>query len=373
MPCDCFTGLFNRLSRVAPVEDAANTEAHASPEKNEMGKQVGSASPLKGLRNSNVDATDTCRYYCPLCMMYFECVFEAKCCGHTVCDECAMEFNKSVNKDVTATPTTGEATQADKDADASVACDAEQSIPLTPRKTSSQRLEVECPFCRHEGLEMKLITPGEAGNHLRNYDDSPAASREETPMRANAGRGMAKPSPLKVGDSFEKMKAKMVPFQGPPPGERPPLPPRSTGNIGKVASASENQGEDSLPHEVNATPMRDIGGQRLGLSTPRHEVSDDVSLLAPRLRQGADLAPSVPSEGDAAQSGRASTPIAEQNNYTDTPRQDQASAQPVTPGQDGDLPNTPINEAASIATPNRPAVEQHVVHQGNGQVIQAVA
>jgi len=346
MPCDCFTALFNRISRVAPVQDGAkDQEAHSSPDRknNVPGPTM--------LRNSSVDASDTCRYYCPLCMMYYECVFETKCCGHTICDECAMEFNKTVNKlDSVATPGTTEETQAnvDKDADeASGGWDAEESIPLTPGKTSSQRLAVECPFCRHDGLEMKLITPGEAGNHLRNYDDSPAVSREDTPMRASAaGRGMAKPSPLKVGDSFEKMKAKLVPFersQGPPPGARPPLPPPSAKAASGVVPANEPV-EANLPHEVNSTPMRQVGGPRLDYSTPQHERPDEVLIPVPREEE------SIASrEGEEEpQPVEPSTPRADQVPASSTPRQDEppvVPAQPVTPGQDGDIaPSTLMNE-----------------------------
>jgi len=74
----------------------------------------------------------------------------------------------------------------------------------------SEILSVDCPFCRNQHLALKIITPGEAGDHLRSYDDSPYISRHNTPQNSNRAQrsgGFAKvlgPSPLKVGDSFEK-------------------------------------------------------------------------------------------------------------------------------------------------------------------------
>lgn len=92
----------------------------------------------------------------------------------------------------------------------------ERRVPLTPRCTSSEVLPVSCPFCRHEeGLALKLITPGEAGDHLRSYEDSPMRqSRHGTPLSSSMrfSKEITGPSPLRVGDSFEKMKAKMVPL-----------------------------------------------------------------------------------------------------------------------------------------------------------------
>lgn len=175
---------------------------------------------VEGLRHSSMDHSDDCRYYCPLCMMYFECVYETKCCGHTVCDECVEGLLE----------TAGLVHDGDDDA-------GEMPIPLTPRCTSSKELPVPCPFCRKEGLTLKVITPGEAGDHLRNYEDSPSvaqrpdgtpsnrSSRNSGANTSSGGTWQPKPSPLKIGDSFEKMMSKMVPLdprlQGSQPSGQP--------------------------------------------------------------------------------------------------------------------------------------------------------
>jgi hypothetical protein len=187
-------------------------------------------------------------------MMYFECVYETHCCGHTICDECAvglLEQEKgALNAVSTAAAVAGESTeQPDGSVTDSMVDDGEITIPLTPRSTSSTQLPIPCPFCRQDGLTLKVITPGEAGDHLRSYDDSPSVSVNgagHTPSRSSrnsrnhtpSSSCATKPSPLKIGDSFEKMMAKMVPLEGGQPGQekerskvapsgRPPLPPRT--------------------------------------------------------------------------------------------------------------------------------------------------
>jgi len=171
---------------------------------------------VEGLRHSSMDPSDDCRYYCPLCMMYFECVYETKCCGHTVCDECVEGLLE----------TAGLGNDVEDDA-------GEMPIPLTPKCTSSKELPVPCPFCRKEGLTLKVITPGEAGDHLRNYEDSPSlanrpdatpsnrSSRNSGANTPSGGTWQPKPSPLKIGDSFEKMMSKMVPLDPRLEGSQP--------------------------------------------------------------------------------------------------------------------------------------------------------
>jgi len=194
-------------------------------------------------------------------MMFYECVYETECCGHTLCDDCAVGFMDTTQ-------------HLDAEGNADSESGPIHSVPLTPRCSSSELLPVNCPFCRNEGLGLKVITPGEAGDHLRSYEDSPMRlSRNGTPSSAvqqsrdTPGNARTKPSPLKVGDSFEKMKAKMVPLEEgrpltvsendeipvrtPLPG-RPPIPPSSIHRpVSRQPALSPIAGsqpaEDSLP------------------------------------------------------------------------------------------------------------------------------
>eukprot|EP00656_Telonema_subtile_P016318 TRINITY_DN1860_c0_g1_i2.p1 TRINITY_DN1860_c0_g1~~TRINITY_DN1860_c0_g1_i2.p1 ORF type:complete len:312 (-),score=49.90 TRINITY_DN1860_c0_g1_i2:171-1106(-) len=176
------------------------------------------------LLNSDVDGTDTCKYYCPLCMMYFEAVYETACCGHTICDECALGYMRSasirgpVNLDRPPEP-------EDWVVDDTI-CVVDGISALLPNA---------CAFCREtrpasdlpqhmldqtgtsEGFQLKLVLPGGTGEMLRNYEDSPTVAAAHEKQHSEAAVDVMGPSPLRVGDSFEKMKAKMVPFDRPPP------------------------------------------------------------------------------------------------------------------------------------------------------------
>lgn len=231
----------------APPELVAEEPSSSAPKKERPAW-------VTGLKNSAVDPSDTCRYYCPLCMLFYECVYETKCCGHTLCDECVLSFLETSGGQLkTATEGSGE--------------EEEDRVPLTPNCTSSLMLPVSCPFCRHEdGLALKLITPGEAGEHLRSYEDSPLRlSRHGTPSSAlRRSGGLTGPSPLRVGDSFEKMKAKMIPLDESraipadinpvdsrtPGAARPPKPPNSS-----VQGESSRQPEPAQSASLAPVPM----------------------------------------------------------------------------------------------------------------------
>ena len=80
---------------------------HDSPELPVAAPAKKARSPVPkhaGLENCEVELNDTCRYYCPLCMMYFEAVYETLCCGHTICDECALGYMRSSSCNLNAPP-----------------------------------------------------------------------------------------------------------------------------------------------------------------------------------------------------------------------------------------------------------------------------
>lgn len=174
---------------------------------------------VEGLSNSDADATDVCRYYCPLCMMYFEAVYETVCCGHTICDECAIGYMAHLKVDAS--------TSASPSPDHWLA--NEDTIRLVDG--ISWTLPNACPFCREikppqdlpediraagpaEGFQLKIVYPGVAEGCLRNYEDSPAPTKRLSTMSGSVKQAnVIEPSPLRVGDSLEKMHAKMIPFE----------------------------------------------------------------------------------------------------------------------------------------------------------------
>ena len=237
---DCFSMCFPKTDRVYPASEG-NGQAEIVKEKFQSVAETpqGSRRPpipipawVDGMKNSAMDPTDDCRYYCPLCMMYFECVYEAKCCGHSICDECAaglLDVAAMNLGDAESSTASSNVPVVESDEDSLI---PEASFPLTPNCTSTKMLPLECPFCRNDGLALKVIE-ADGGDHLRNYEDSPVPADKSTPSghhcepcTPNGSLRAIRPSPLKVGDSFEKMMSKMIPL------EPAPLPARPTSREG---------------------------------------------------------------------------------------------------------------------------------------------
>lgn len=222
-----------------------------------------------GLLNSEMDSSDTCRYYCPLCMMYFEAVYETVCCGHTICDDCALGYMRSAS--ISGPP------NLDTPPDTLEDWVVGDTIRLTDG--ISALLPNACAFCREsqpardlpqhmidrlgtaQGFQLKLVLPGGAEGALRSYEDSPAAQRQQLPGAAMDTVG---PSPLRVGDSFEKMRSKMIPFERPPP-----VP--SGVSRGVSSNVTPRESPAGVPHGAQQTPtvvpvgaVTPVGPQRAG-------------------------------------------------------------------------------------------------------------
>jgi len=232
-PC-CFGGSVHPENQVSAHQEGEEEEreedkhvpSKAEPlveEKNEP-KPVAKIPKCQGLSNSDDNATETCRYYCPLCMLYFEAVYETVCCGHTICDECAIDY--MAHAKVKASPSNEDASEDQPDTWLA----HEDTIRLVQGGVS-WTLPNACPFCREmrppqdlpedilaagpaEGFQLKLVLPGVAEGCLRNYEDSPAPARKHTTLPGSVNQAnVIEPSPLRVGDSLEKMHAKMIPFE----------------------------------------------------------------------------------------------------------------------------------------------------------------
>jgi len=298
-------------------------------------------------------------------MMYYEAVYEAKCCGHTICDECAcglLECSGSFSvADATEPSINKEATQSPSEDD----CDT--AIPLTPSRTATVELPIDCPFCRQHGLGLKVITPGEAGDHLRNYDDSPGTALEDgTPGSSRrsahtpSGSFQVKPSPLKIGDSFEKMMAKMVPLEDQPaapgtsgrtavPAGRPPRPPAAPTTPG--VRHSRDGAVEGTP--IVATPVFGVP-----VSTPGASLVQNTGVAA-----GAVSPAPVPEEDIVAEDD--ASPRLAENDESDTSSPQRNSrvegSALETPGGRIDIPAVTLSQATPIgAQPMPPAAVQAV-------------
>jgi len=272
---------------------------------------------VEGLSNSDADATDVCRYYCPLCMMYFEAVYETVCCGHTICDECAIGYMAHLK--VAASPS------ASPPPDHWLA--NEDTIRLVDG--ISWTLPNACPFCREikppqdlpediraagpaEGFQLKIVHPGVAEGCLRNYEDSPAPTKRLSTSQCLKRANVIEPSPLRVGDSLEKMHAKMIPFERvhvqPPPAtdqhstprsgsgpglpNMPPTQATPTNKPAPVAAPAPAPAQDSCatpgpaaPADdapVHDEPEPDIIGGEISVAQPEPDIIGGEISVAPR-------------------------------------------------------------------------------------------
>ena len=106
------------------------------------------------------------KYYCPLCMRYFENILNLPCCSNYICFECCLEYLNS--KGI-------------------------EAFHITDILNSHHYFEeLACPNCNSSGFKPSIVN---AEASIRNYCITP-----RTP-KATYGN-----SPLKIGDSFEDLK-----------------------------------------------------------------------------------------------------------------------------------------------------------------------
>lgn len=116
------------------------------------------------------DQLSVYKYYCPLCMSFYQDIFTSSaCCRHYICSECTTDYLIKRNHPVNT---------------------------LNDILLGSPYHNLACPHCNTVGFSPTLVSPHEG---VRNYLDS------ATPVQQ-----ISYPSPMKIGDSFEDMKRKMA-------------------------------------------------------------------------------------------------------------------------------------------------------------------
>lgn len=118
---------------------------------------------------------DLFKYYCPLCMLYYKNILKVPCCGNYVCFSCTKDYVSTKGLD--------------------------HVRHLEDLETNFILLaEITCPNCFNRGF-----CPSHVGSHemVRDYSmhDEPNVPRYN------------QPSPVRVGESFEDLKRKMIPFK----------------------------------------------------------------------------------------------------------------------------------------------------------------
>ncbi len=139
------------------------------------------------LRSPQPEASPTRKLFCPICMLYYDRLYTTSCCRQHVCDDCADSYCAT-----RGAPGPGRMPLA---------------VPMPPN--------CPCPHCREIGFAFVPVL--ETDSSYRHYEDSPTFVK-----KFNGGAAM---SPLRVGDSYEAMRRKMVLFDGPTPQQQQHLSP----------------------------------------------------------------------------------------------------------------------------------------------------
>lgn len=135
------------------------------------------------------DEADIYKYYCPLCMQFFTEILKSPCCGNYICVDCFKDYLISKGIDKTMT----------KDVDNML-----ENVILE---------DIVCPHCTHYGFQPKKAVQGEIA---RDYSRAMPLLQFESTRNSNgtsANIGAPPPSPLRIGETFEDLKRKMIPFK----------------------------------------------------------------------------------------------------------------------------------------------------------------
>lgn len=118
------------------------------------------------------DEASIYKYYCPLCMSYFRCILKTKCCTNYLCYRCTKDYLKSKG--------------------------IEKLENIDEFENHLLAKELYCPHCQTSGFYPTKVGSSEI---IRDYTMS-------IPKH-----NIAHPSPIRVGETFEDLKRKIIPFK----------------------------------------------------------------------------------------------------------------------------------------------------------------
>jgi len=130
------------------------------------------------------DEAEVFKYYCPLCMLFFKAIMKVSCCGNYICLDCFNDYLHSKGIEEGSTVNTD---------------DMLQNVILE---------DITCPHCLHYGFQPEYVSHLEI---VRDYSRNMPLLHMES-VRSNKINAPL-PSPLRVGESFEDLKRKMIPFK----------------------------------------------------------------------------------------------------------------------------------------------------------------
>lgn len=204
---------------------------------------------------SSEDANEQCRFFCPLCMLFYEGMLKAGCCDQYICQDCAMSYL----------------------AGKSIDCDAASLIEELP--------PIDCPYCANDGLVFMTVPLSELP---RRYEDSPAVAAKLASRVRPVAPGA--PSPLKTGDTFEDMKRKMTFF-----------------DEGKDTSGTPRSQANSSNNSIHNSSAGSVSGHNSSLDSSGNSSAGAVDVRA-QLEQSFKNLPTLPESPFSANEGSPSRP-----------------------------------------------------------------
>lgn len=177
----------NRTEPITPIEEVAGPRPVPVPihvaDRSALALESSEVTPRRERAlQSGVPATPTgelinvYRYYCPLCMFYYEDIMRSSCCGNYCCYTCTVDYLDKKGLKV----------------------DSLSNIVSSPTASA-----IPCPLCNTNGFEPKLV---ELSENVRDYS-----------TKMSEGSATALPySPIRIGDDFDVLKRKMQPYPGLP-------------------------------------------------------------------------------------------------------------------------------------------------------------
>ena len=160
-------------------------------------------------------AADEYKYYCPICMMFFRSICELPCCKQSTCAFCFAEYAQKQQPKHSSAIAAAAAYAAPAAAPAAAGVKGGVALVL--------QAGMACPQCAvvpKRPLDLRVV---EGFDEQRvAYLDSPQTRAQMERISKSHNQHLGKASPLKVGDDFNTMARKMLPFKEMEPHDEAP-------------------------------------------------------------------------------------------------------------------------------------------------------
>lgn len=258
------------------------------------------------------DEQNVFKYYCPLCMQYYKIIAKTKCCGNSLCKHCIREYcaTKRVTMDLGA-----------------------DLVEMESRLMASN--SINCPHCQLQGFHIAYVGVDDV---VRDYT--------YTIPPVMVGNGLEyellQHSPIRIGESFDGLKRKMIKFRS-----------SNSGTAMSLLAAESNQSEEVNPIGLLGGYDRTVSDRLVTLdaNTPRIEDIHAVAIIDARFEIIRDNVVSIVEDGTDSMAAEPSVYYEGEVNDTD----DAALLSPSIYSSSSDM-LSPLNSSYQTSAPHSPAV-----------------